>query len=186
MGDDMISRKEAEKLLFENLKSDNLRKHCLATAIIMEKLAERLEGDPEKWYITGYLHDIDLEQIGEDFAQHALKAMDILADTDITEDIKHAIKSHNSHVPLESDLDKALWIADPVNGLIVASALMRPDKKISTIELKSLKKKYKNKAFAAGANREQIAYCEELGIDLEVYLQLALDAMAAKENELGF
>ena len=182
----MISRGEAKELLFKNLENDNLRKHCIATAIVMEKLAERMGGEPESWFITGLLHDIDLEVVGDNFEKHALTAIELLEDSDISEEMKHAIKSHNNHVPLETDLDKALWISDPVNGLIIASALMRPDKKISTIELKSLKKKFKNRAFAAGANREQIAYCESMGISLDDYLQLALDAMAAKEGELGF
>jgi hypothetical protein len=182
----MISRDEARELLFTHLKNENLRKHCLATAVVMESLAEKLGGDPETWFLTGLLHDIDLEEVGDDFQQHGLKAMDLLSDIQITDEMKEAIKSHNGHASLEPLLNKALWISDPVNGLIVAAALMRPDKKISTIELKSLKKKYKNKAFAAGANREQIAACTDLGLELEEFLLLALQAMAKKEKELGF
>ena len=182
----MIAREEAKELLFNHLKNENLRKHCLATAAVMEKLAEKLGHDPDVWFITGLLHDIDFEAIGDDQTQHALKAMEILQDVDITPEMKHAIKAHNGMAPIESDLDWGLWIADPVNGLIVAAALMRPDKKISTIQLKSLKKKYKTKAFAAGANREQIADCSHLGLELDEFLQLALDAMSHYETELGF
>ncbi len=182
----MIRREEAKELLHRYLRSDNLRKHCLATAAVMEGLAERLGEDKETWFITGLLHDIDLEVIGDDFSQHGVKAMELLQDADITPEMKHAIQAHNEQVPLETKLDRGLWIADPVNGLIVAAALMRPDKKISTIELKSLKKKYKTKSFAAGANREQMADCTALGLELNDFLQLALEAMSRYEEELGF
>ena len=182
----MITRNEAEELLYRHLKSENLRKHCLATAAVMEKLAEKFGYDRETWFITGLLHDIDFEVIGEDFSQHGVKAMELLRDADITEEMRHAIRAHTEQAPITSELDKCLWIADPVNGLIVAAALMRPDRKISTIELKSLKKKYKNRAFAAGANREQIADCSQLGLELDEFLQLAVDAMSRYEKELGF
>ena len=182
----MITRKEAEELLYEHLKSDNLRKHCLATAAVMEGIAEKFGYDPETWFITGILHDIDFEIIGDDFSQHGLKAMELLQNADITEEMRNAIKSHTEQAPVTTQLDKSLWIADPVNGLIVAAALMRPDRKISTIEIKSLRKKYKNRAFAAGANREQIAACSELGMELDEFLQLALEAMTRYEKELGF
>lgn len=182
----MITREKAQELLFTHLKSENLRKHCLATAAVMEKLAEKLGHDPDVWFITGLLHDIDSEVIGDDYSQHALKAMELLQEADITPGMRHAIKAHNGMASIESDLDWGLWISDPVNGLIVAAALMRPDKKISTIQLKSLKKKYKTKAFAAGANREQIADCSNLGLELDEFLQLALDAMTRYETELGF
>ena len=182
----MITRTKAQEILFDNLKNESLRKHCLATAFIMEKLAETTANDRDKWFITGLLHDIDLEYIGDDFAQHGFKAVQILKDVDITEEMKNAIVRHSGNAPLETVLDKALWIADPVNGLIIASALMRPDKKISSVKLKSLLKKYKTKSFAAGVSREQIAYCVELGFELNNYLQLALDALADKEELLGF
>lgn len=182
----MISRQEAKELLYKHLKNENLRKHCLATAAVMEKLAEKLNGDRESWFITGLLHDIDFEIVGDNFAQHGLKAMELLQEADISDEMKEAIKSHNGHASLDCKLNKALWVSDPVNGLIVAAALMRPDKKISSIELKSLKKKYKTKAFAAGANREQIAACSDLGIELDEFLLLALEAMTAYEKELGF
>lgn len=182
----MITRNEAQEILFEHLKDENLRKHCLATAIIMETLASKIGCDPDKCYITGLLHDIDLDYVGDNFQQHGIKAQELLKDIDITDEMKHAIASHSGNVDLETTLDKALWVADPVNGLIVATALMRPDKLISSIKLKSLKKKFKSKAFAAGVSREQISACSELGLDLDEYLQLSLDALAEKEKLLGF
>ncbi len=182
----MISRNDAKDLLFSHLKNENLRKHCLATAFIMESLASRLDQDPDSWYITGLLHDIDLEHIDNDFSKHGHQARNILKNTDITAEMMNAIIRHSGNEPIQTTIDKALWIADPVNGLIVASALMRPDKKISSIKLKSLKKKYKSKAFAAGVDREQIAYCTNLGFDLDEYLQFSLAAMSDKEEQLGF
>jgi|SRR5690554_2081366 putative nucleotidyltransferase with HDIG domain len=182
----MISREEAKELLKRHLKSDNLRKHCLATAAVMEGLAERLGEDKETWFITGLLHDIDFEMVEDDFSQHGARAMELLQEADITPEMKHAIQAHTELVPIETNLDRGLWIADPVNGLIVAAALMRPDKRISTMELKSLKKKYKTKSFAAGTSREQMADCTALGLELNDFLQLALDAMSKYEEELGF
>lgn len=182
----MINRQEALDTLYSNLKNDNLRKHCLATALIMESLAQKLGHNPDEWYITGLLHDIDLEQINDDFSQHGIKARQILSKTDISEEMLNAITRHSGNEPIATIIDKALWIADPVNGLIVAAALMRPDKKISSIQLKSLKKKFKSKAFAAGVSREQILQCADLGMELDEYLQLSLNALADKEHLLGF
>jgi len=182
----MITKEQAQELLFTHLKNDKLRKHCLATALIMDKLALKFGFDPDEWYITGLLHDIDLEYIGDDFQKHGIKAQELLVDIDISDEMRNAIVSHSGNRPLNTTIDKALWIADPVNGLIIASALMRPDNKISSINLKSLKKKFKNKAFAAGASREQIACCVNLGIELDEYLELSLNALAENEKFLGF
>ncbi|MFA5499091.1 MAG: HDIG domain-containing metalloprotein [Candidatus Cloacimonadia bacterium] len=182
----MISRKEAEEILFEHLKSENLRRHSLATAAVMEKLAERFDKPTEEWFIAGLLHDIDFEQTADDPDKHGVIAMQLLENVDINDEMKGAILAHSGNAPLNTLMDKALWSADAVNGLIIAAALMRPDKSIKNIELKSLKKKYKNRAFAAGANREQIAKCCDFGIELDDFLQLSIEALASYETELGF
>ncbi len=181
----MINRKEAKDILSKYLLKESLQEHCLATALVMEKIAEKIKANQEEYFITGYLHDIDLELVGEDLEIHAKKGVEILKQYDIPENILNAILAHNKHKELETDIEKALWIADPVNGLVIASALMRPDKSISTMNLKSLKKKYKSKNFAAGVSREQIEDCVLLGFSLEEYLQLAMDALAPHEQELG-
>jgi len=182
----VINRELAQELLKRNITTDNLRSHCLAVASILEGMAVKLDQDKEKWFITGLLHDIDFELTKNTPEQHGIKAMDLLAGVDISEEMKNAIKSHTGNAPVITLLDKALWAADPLSGLLIATALMNPAKKISVVELNSLKKKYKNKAFAAGADREQIASVCILGITLDDFLQLSIDAMAKYETELGF
>lgn len=181
----MINREEAHNILVKYLSKESLQQHCLATALIMEKIAEKMGTNEQEYYIAGYLHDVDLELVGSDLKDHALKGVEILQQYDIPENILKAILAHNKHKELESDIEKALWIADPVNGLVIASALMRPDKSISNLMLKSLKKKYKTKSFAAGVSREQIEDCQLLDFTLDEFLQLAIDALAPHEIELG-
>lgn len=182
----MITRNEATDLLFSYLADHNLRIHCLATAYVLEALAVLLYQPQEEWFLTGYLHDIDLNVINNDMTQHTLKAMELLQPAHLTEEMLHAIRAHNNKVERSTLLDKALWAADPVTGLVIATTLMQPEKKISVVALKSLTKKFKNKNFAAGASREQIASCSELGLDLDSFLSLALQAMASNEASLGF
>ncbi len=181
----MINRDQAKSLLAKYLKKESLINHCYATALVMEALAKKLNEDVEKFYIAGYLHDIDLELIGDNMEIHAKKGAEILIENELPQDIVNAVLAHNKHKELESNIEKALWIADQVNGLIIASALMRPDKQISSLQLKSLKKKFKNKKFAAGVSREQIRDCELLGLELDDFLQMSIDALAPHEVELG-
>ena len=181
----MINREEAYKILRKYLVKLSLQQHCLATALVMEKIAEKIGEDAEEYFITGYLHDIDLDIIGNDMKIHAQKGVEILKQYDVPEHILNAILAHNRHKKLETKIEKALWVADPINGLVIASALMRPDKSISTMKLKSLKKKYKSKKFAAGVSREQIEDCQLLGFTLDEFLQLAIDALAPHEVRLG-
>lgn len=182
----MIAREAAKSLLFGHLKTQSLRNHCMAVAYVMEALALKMGLNTEECYLAGLLHDIDLDYIGSDFAQHGRKAMELLKDAELTDEMLKAIRAHTGNEPVETIFDRALWIADPITGLITASAYMRPDRKVSTIELPSLKKKFKSKGFAAGVSREQISECEKLGIALDDFLQLSLTAMADHEEELGF
>ncbi len=181
----MINKSEAKEILEKYLIKESLRQHCLATALVMEKIAENRGFNQEEYYIAGYLHDIDLDIIGDDMTIHALRGAELLKEYDVPDNILNAILAHNKHKDLENDIEKALWIADPVNGLVIASALMRPDKSISTMNLKSLKKKFKSKNFAAGVSREQIQDCQLLDFTLDEFLQLAIDALAPFEKELG-
>jgi putative nucleotidyltransferase with HDIG domain len=182
----MINREDAKALLYTHLKTQSLRNHCIAVAYVMEALAPRLNLNAEECFLAGLLHDIDLDYIGTDFSQHGVKAMELLKDAGLTDEMKKAIRAHTGNEHVETIFDQALWIADPITGLITASAYMRPDRKVSTIELPSLKKKFKSKGFAAGVSREQIQECEKLDIPLDEYLSLALKAMAEHEEELGF
>ncbi len=174
----MISRSEALSVLEQHLSNKNLIKHCQAVAYIMQSLAEHFHENPDEWYICGLLHDVDYDLTYNDAEKHGFVAMDLLKDTDISKEVKHAIQAHTGNIDIESLIDKALWVADPLSGLIIACALMTEDKKISSVKLSSLIKKFKNKNFAAGANREQISQCEAmLSIPLNDFLELSLNGM---------
>ncbi len=179
--------------LFEELKKRvkdrHLIKHMLSTEAVMRAMAERLEQDQEKWGITGLLHDIDYELTKSSPDKHSLIGAEWLEEMGLPEDIVYAVKVHNERhgLPRKSLLDKALFAVDPLTGFITAVALVMPDKKIATVKVKSLKKKFKDKGFAAGASREQMRTCEsELGIPLNEFFEISLKAMQniAKEIDL--
>ena len=120
-------------------------------------------------------------------SSHSKLGADLVREMGASEAIAHAILSHNeAHgIPRESKLDKALFCTDPLTGLIIAAALVRPDKKLAGVETKSVQKRFKEKSFAAGANREQIATCSELGIELDEFIELGLKAMKGIADDLG-
>jgi putative nucleotidyltransferase with HDIG domain len=182
-----MNRKEALNSVKSNVENENLIKHMLATEAIMRALARRFGEDEEEWRLTGLLHDIDMELSEGDMATHSKLGADLVREMGASEAMAHAILCHNgAHgIPLETKLDKALFCADPLTGLIIAAALVRPDKKLAGVEVKSLRKKFKEKSFAAGANREQISRCSEIGIELDDFLQLGLEAMQGIAADLG-
>jgi len=182
-----MNRKEALNSVKSNVENENLIKHMLATETIMQALARRFGEDEEEWRLTGLLHDIDMELSEGDMATHSKLGADLVREMGASEAMAHAILCHNgAHgIPLETKLDKALFCADPLTGLIIAAALVRPDKKLAGVEVKSLRKKFKEKSFAAGANREQISQCSEIGIELDDFLQLGLEAMQGIAADLG-
>jgi len=182
-----MDRKEALDSVKANIENENLLKHMLATEAIMIALAKRLGEDQEEWGLTGLLHDIDMELTEGDMNSHSKLGADLVKEMGASEVMVHAILSHNeTHgVPLETKLDKALFCADPLTGLIIAAALVRPDKKLAGVEARSVRKRFKEKSFAAGANREQISSCRELGLELDEFIELGLKAMQGIANELG-
>lgn len=182
-----MQREEALNLLKENLKSDNLFSHSLAVEAIMRGLAARLNEDVEKFGLAGLLHDIDYDVTAEDPQRHSLLGASILEANGLPEDMVYAVKVHNEMHGLErkSILDKALYAADPISGFITAAALVRPDKQLSEVQLKSLKKRFKEKAFARGASREQMATCSELGLELDEFMSIALASMQAVARDLN-
>jgi len=151
----------------------------------MRKLAERFNEDPEKWALAGLLHDIDYEKTMDHPERHGLEAMNILKGKIEDEDILHAIRAHAYREDPKSKMAWALYAADPLTGLIVAAALMHPSKKLEGVDLDFLKRRFKEKRFAAGANREQIKKCENLGISLEEFMSICLQAMQGISEELG-
>jgi putative nucleotidyltransferase with HDIG domain len=182
-----MNREEALESIRANVGNENLVRHMLATEAVMRALARRLGGDEEEWGLTGLLHDIDVELTGGDMKSHSKLGADLVRDMGGSEAMARAILSHNeAHgVPLETKLDKALFCADPLTGLITAAALVRPDKKLASVEAKSVRKRFKEKSFAAGASREQIGQCSNLGIELDEFIELGLKAMQGIASELG-
>ncbi|MBM7855883.1 putative nucleotidyltransferase with HDIG domain [Desulfohalotomaculum tongense] len=182
-----MNRNEALELLKKNLKNKNLIKHCLAVEAVMARLAEHFGEDEEKWALAGLLHDIDYDYTKDDPHKHSLMGADMLAEAGLPEDVVYAVKVHNeAHgLPRNSRMDKALYATDPLTGLITAAALIRPEKSLFALDVQSLLKRYKEKSFARGANREIIASCRELELSLEEFMGLGLEAMQGIAGDLG-
>ena len=183
-----MSREEALALLKEHVQNENLFKHCLATEAVMKALAERLGEDKEKWGLTGLLHDLDVELVEGDPSRHSLETIRILRERGVDEEILQAVKMHNAEAHGETRLETfhhALAAGETITGLIVATAMVYPDKKIKSVKPKSVKKRMKEKRFAAGVDRDIIMECEKLGMDLDEFLVLCLGAMQGISDDLG-
>lgn len=181
----MLTREEAYHLAESRFTNRNLFKHVLAVEAVMRELASHFGQEVERWGLAGLLHDLDYEETAQAPERHGLRTVELLQGYEVDDEIIHAIKSHNNHVPRQSLMDKAIYAADPVTGLIVAAALMHPSKKLAELDVPFILRRFKEKAFAKGANREQIKSCEELGLRLEEFLGLALKAMQGIHHELG-
>lgn len=190
----MLSRDEALKLLDKYIKTKNTIKHMLATEAIMRALAKRFEPDKEdQWALAGLLHDIDYETIPQDTkAGHGKVSVEILQKekADLPQPVFDAIHAHCCNLYPEyapkNKMEWSLFICDSLTGLIVAVTLVRPEEKLSVVTLENIQKKFKEKSFAAGTRREEIALCEEkLGIPLPEFIDLSLKAMQGISNELG-
>lgn len=183
----MMNRDEALIFVKEYVKSDSLVKHMLSVEAAMRFYAEKEGADIERWGLTGLLHDFDWE-IHPTVEEHPLKGASILREKGIDEEIVRAILSHGyeTGVPRESRLEKALYACDEVTGLITAVALVRPSKSLYDLKAASVKKKWKDRAFAAGANREEIqAGAEEYGVELWSHVDNVIMAMRKIASELG-
>lgn len=182
-----MNRDEALVLLKQNVTDEHHINHSLAVEAIMRGLAQKLQQDEEKYGLAGLLHDIDYDVTFEDPEKHSLLGARILEENGFDQDIVYAVKVHNEIHGLErhSLLDKALYAADPTSGFVTAAAMVRPDRKLENVELKSLKKRFKEKAFARGCNREQMATCSELGLELDEFLGIALASMKKIAAEIG-
>ena len=182
-----MDREEVLDSVRANVENGNLVKHMLATEAIMKALARRFGESEEEWGLTGLLHDIDVELTEGDMSSHSKLGADLARELGASEAMAHAIITHNERhgVPLETNLDKALFCTDPLTGLITAAVLVRPDKKLAGLEANSVQKRYKEKSFAAGASREQIASCSEIGLELDEFIELGLESMKEIAAELG-
>lgn len=183
----MMLRDEALALLKQYVHSENLINHSLAVEAIMKGLARRLGEDEEKYALAGLLHDIDYDFTADNVEAHSIKGAEILEEHGLPADIVYAVKVHNDAHGLERKtmMDKALFATDPVSGFITAAALVRPDKSLEGVELKSLKKRFKEKAFARGASRDKMATCSEMGLELDEFLSIALESMKTIAADIG-
>ena len=183
-----MDREQALQQVQQKVKNKNLLKHMYAVEAVMAALARHLGQDEEQWALAGLVHDIDYEETADRPHVHSLRGGEILEDLGYPDDIVRAVKAHNPAHGLEREtlLDKALHIADPLTGLIVAAALIHPDKKLSAIDTGFVLNRFGEKQFARGANREQISLCSrELGLELEEFVSLGLEAMQGINDRLG-
>lgn len=183
-----ISRQDALELLKTHLKNEKLVAHCMASEAIMRALATKFGEDEDAWGIAGLLHDIDYELTDEDPSRHGAEAVDILLSRGVSEAIVEAIKKHNAEgLGLERStlLDHALTCAESITGLIVATALVYPDKKLASVKPKSVTKRMKTSHFARAVSRERIMECEKINMPLDEFVVLSLGAMGRIAGEIG-
>lgn len=189
-----ISYEQAKALLDEHIKDPIIKMHCRESEVVMRALAKRLGEDEELWGIAGLLHDIDFDQTKNDVKNHGVLCRQILKNAGISDELIEVIASHTygmEEIPEYKDkarstpFEYCLAAGETVTGLIYAYGLMRPDKKLGNAEVGSIKKKFKDKSFAAKVNRDIIRECEQCGLELGEFLQIALDAMKGIANEIG-
>ena len=186
----MINREESLNFLNQQIENKNIIKHMLATEAMMKELAKKLGGNEEEWAIAGLLHDGDYnDKVPEE--KQGLEVTKILRERgfEIPENVAQAMAAHNWHntgVEPKTLMDWSLFCGDSLTGLIVACALVRPDKKLPSLNLESVLKKFKDKSFAGGTRREDIALCEEkLGIPLPDFIEIVLKSMQNISSDLG-
>lgn len=180
-----MTRDEALEWVKSEIKAPNLIKHIISVEAGCRRLAEHFGEDPEFWGMAGLLHDLDYELTLHSPERHTWLAAEWLREKGFDETLIHAVMAHAEAVKPESKLDWALYSVDPTTGLIVAAALMHPSKKLAGLDVPFLMKRFKEKRFAAGARRESIAACSNLGLTLEEFLGLNLEGMTRISDELG-
>lgn len=180
-----MTRDDALSLLQTHLKNKNLVKHCLSVEACMKALAVRLGHDPEPWALAGLIHDLDYELTEKSPERHTDESVLILEANGFEPAVIHAVRAHAGKVPCDHPMDWAIFSVDPLTGLIIAAALMHPDKKLAAINLEFVKRRYKEKSFARGARREEIEQCRNLGLELDEFIGIALAAMQGIAADLG-
>lgn len=183
----MISREEALQLLNEHIKAENMRKHCLASEAVMRAIARRLNENEDEYGLAGLLHDIDVEITNADPKIHGPYAENLLKGK-VSDEMLDAIVMHNemaTGLARTSKFQHALAAGETITGLVTATTLVYPDKKLASVKAKSVTKRMKQKAFAASVKRENILECEEIGIPIHEFAELSVNAMSEISNELG-
>lgn len=183
----MLTRQEAWELLTKYTKTPNLQKHALAVEAVMKHFAKLNYEDVEKWGVVGLLHDLDYEQYPE---EHCHKVVEIMQEEGIDDFYIHAVCSHGygicSDVKPEHIMEKVLYTIDELTGLINALCLMRPSKSVLDLEVKSVKKKFKDKSVASGVNRQIVKDgCEMLGMSLDEVIKETIEGMKTEAEAIG-
>jgi putative nucleotidyltransferase with HDIG domain len=184
----MMERQQAIKLLHQYIKSPNMLNHCYASEAVMMALAKRLGKDEEKWGLAGLLHDLDVELVKGDMHIHGKETTRILTEKGVDPEIVDAIRMHNETSACEKrskEFQHALAAGETITGMIVATTLVYPDKKIASVQSKSVIKRMKETKFAASVRRENIMECELIGIPLPDFAELSLNAMKNINDKIG-
>lgn len=183
----LLTRTEALDLVKKNVSKRNIVYHVIAVEAIMRAIAKHLGEKEDEWGSVGLLHDIDYERTETTPKQHSLLAERMLEDF-VTRDVIKAIKTHNfehTGVKPETKMEKALIAADAASGLLVACALVMPSKKLADVKVESVARKFKDKDFARGADRERILFCEQIGVPKEKFLEIALNGLKETAAQIG-
>ncbi len=182
-----ITRDAAFELISQHLENPNMIKHCLAAEAVMRALAGHFSEDPDKWGLAGLLHDLDAES-QPDLTAHTRETEEVLTRLGVDLEIIGVIGMHNEQArdrQRNSTFEHALAAGETITGLITATALVYPDKKLASVKSKSVRKRIKEKAFAAGADRDIIRECETIGIPIDEFCDLCLKAMQSISDDLG-
>jgi len=182
-----MDREQAWQTVCEFVQSEGLRKHMLAVEACMVAYARKYGEDEEKWAITALLHDFDWE-IHPQAPDHPMKGEPMLAERGVSEEIRRAILSHANYsgVPRESLLEKSLFACDELAGFLTACAYVKPGRRIDEVEVKSVRKKLKDKAFARAVSRDDVINgAAEMGLDLDEHITFCIEAMKLRAESLG-
>jgi putative nucleotidyltransferase with HDIG domain len=183
-----MTRLEAIKLLHQYIQSRNMLNHCYASEAVMRGIAKRLGRDEDKWGLAGLLHDLDVEKVNADMYVHGKETASILSELNVDPDIVDAIRMHNETSAGEKrskEFQHALAAGETITGLIVATTLVYPDKKLASVKPKSVVKRMKEKKFAASVSRENIMECELIGIPLPEFVEISIKAMKGISDQIG-
>ncbi len=183
----MLSRKEALERINEHVLDENLKKHMIAVSAIMKGLGKKLNQNEKEWELLGLLHDIDYDETKDNMEKHGSVSAKMLEGI-LPEDALHSVKAHAhmfTGIEPETIMDWGLIAADAISGLVIAAALMMPNKKLAEVRVKTVKKKFKDKSFARSVNRDNIKMCEKLGLSLEEFYELSIESLKEVSDELG-
>jgi len=178
-------RAKSLELIKEHVKNKNLIKHMLATEAVMRALAVHFGGNPDTWGLAGLVHDVDVELTQNNTELHSSVAVDMLREKGYSEEVINAVKSHFDKSQCKSLMDKTIRCVDPLTGFLVACALMTPDKKMASVDVSFALRRFDEKRFAAGASRDGMKECEEIGLTLDEFMDMGIKAMRGISSELG-